>query len=119
MIKLNENTGFTKSIIIEIGNFSLTLEVKTIAWIRMSIKWGYKLWHYSKKISSRKFRNKGKFSQYIKKTFRIFCFGISWTRVKTYSRRYVYSYFHKKKYRNTRPGFFERLKAELKLKGIG
>jgi hypothetical protein len=118
MIRIAENTAYTKSIILEAKGFSFLLGVGTISWIRTALKRRYEIFDYRKRISGYRIRSKGLYIQRIMKKLRIFCIEISWTRTKEYQKRKVYTYFHKKRYLKRKPGLLERLKAELKQCGL-
>ena len=115
MIKVTENTGYTKTLGIFIKSVKFYIGVKTIKWMILFFNQKYKFFEHDKKITGKKVRTKGKYIQTIKKRYRIFCFLIGWDRSKQYSKRYVYKYFHHKKYLQIKPGFFERLISELKI----
>lgn len=114
IIKITENTDFSKTITITIMKTKLKIGIKTIAWLRMMLKRGYKFFEHSTRYSTYKKRSRGKVIQRVRKTYRLFMLVLGIEIEKDYDKRKVYTFYHHKRQYNTSLSLFERLKQELK-----
>jgi len=114
MIKVCENTVFTKSIVFQLHNFSMILGIKTIKWIIYFFKRKCKLFRFNSYWKNIKLRNKGLFLQISRKAARFFIIEIAWIKKHEYSKRRVYTYFHKKRYLREKPTLIQKIKNEIK-----
>jgi hypothetical protein len=114
-IKVTTNNPFTKEITFFITDkFNFFIGIKTITYLRYLLNRQYKLFDHSKQYKNRQIRTKGKFEQKVIKKYRFFILTIGWEKIKKYSRRKVYLYFHKHKNKIKHLSFFDKLKKELK-----
>lgn len=110
-----ERTTLTRLYGFKIGkNILFKIGYKTIKYLRLALTQGYPFFtHRKPKYTGRKVRSKGEYRQTKRNQYRIFLLVLGWDVTRKYSKRHVYTWFHKRKYLKKRT-FWERVLAELK-----